>query len=108
MKNVAAGPHHPETPYIDISMEIAPGVDGYTVDLGDKGLYVPLLMAKRPGNGDVGRYLDSLPLDRRVVVPGVISGILEGMLERRGFSLIFGSSLREYIARRKRSIFSFS
>lgn len=36
--------------------------------------------------GDVGRWLDTLPLDRKVIVPAVVSGRLAGMLERRGFS----------------------
>lgn len=49
-------------------------------------LWVPLVIAEKPGNGDVGRYLDSLPGDRRVVFPNVISDVLIGMLKRRGFT----------------------
>ena len=63
---------------------LAPGVLGYSVDTPE-GLYIPFIMAARPGAGDVGRFLDSLPLDRRVVVPCVISPLLASMLERRGF-----------------------
>jgi hypothetical protein len=67
--------------------EIGPGVTGYTMDIrGD--LYVPLIQAVHPGNGDVGRYLDSLPTGCRIVVPNVISARLEGMLLRRGFEPI--------------------
>jgi hypothetical protein len=33
----------------------------------------------------VGRWLDTLPMDRKVVVPAVVSGRLAGMLARRGF-----------------------
>lgn len=65
---------------------LAPGVEGYTVETHD-GLYVPLIVAKVRGNGDVGRYLDSLPTDRRVVVPNVVNSLLAEMLARRGFVL---------------------
>jgi hypothetical protein len=79
----------PEDPnLIEIGNEpfIAPGVRGYTVDNGRKGLYVPLVIAENEGSGDVGRYLDSLPKDRRVVFPNVLSKRLVGMLSRRGFT----------------------
>ena len=65
--------------------QLAPGVTGYTREWNDS-LYIPYIRADREGNGDVGRYLDSLPTDRRVVVPCVISKRLEGMLKRRGFT----------------------
>lgn len=64
--------------------ELAPGVMGYTVDKAD-ALYVPMIIATKPGNGDVGRYLDTLPTDRKVIVPNVMNPILMGMLDRRGF-----------------------
>jgi len=67
--------------------ELAPDVWGYTVDCGDKGLYVPLVSTTKPGEGRVGLYIDSLPRDRRVVFPNVLSPILKGMLIRRGFTL---------------------
>lgn len=69
----------------DFVVEIASGVEGYTVDLGEKGLYIPLVQATDPGNGDVGRFIDGLPTDRRIVFPNVINGKLEGMLKRRGY-----------------------
>lgn len=64
--------------------ELAPGVFGYTME-DEHALWIPIIQAERPGSGAVSRYLDSLPLDRTVRVPNVISGRLEGMLERRGF-----------------------
>lgn len=63
---------------------LALGVRGYTVWSGD-ALYVPLIMAEEPGNGDVARYLDSLPRDRCVKFPNVLSSKLAQMLVRRGF-----------------------
>jgi hypothetical protein len=75
---------------------IAPGVLGYTVEKGDD-LYVPFVMAEKEGNGDVGRYLDGLPTDRRIVFPDVLSGRLLGMLVRRGYHLeIEYTSKEEY------------
>jgi hypothetical protein len=64
---------------------LAPGVRGYTV--WSKGaLYVPLVIAVREGHGDVGRYLDTMPTDRTVTFPNVMSPRLRGMLERRGYT----------------------
>jgi hypothetical protein len=71
----------------DFIVELAPGVQGYTVDT-DHGLYVPLIESTEERQGNVGRYLDSLPTDRRVVVPNVINGLLADMLHRRGFILV--------------------
>ena len=65
---------------------LAPGVHGYTVDTPD-GLYVPVIMALEEGSGDVGRYLNALPTNRRVVVPNVMNPRLVGMLIRRGFTV---------------------
>lgn len=64
--------------------ELAPGVWGHRFDTPE-GIYIPVINASRPGSGEVGRYLDSLPRDRRVVFPVVISERLRGMLEQRGF-----------------------
>jgi hypothetical protein len=65
---------------------LAPGVGGYCMDMPD-GLFIPVITADNEGSGDVGRFLDSLPTDRRVVVPNVISPRLAGMLVRRGFAV---------------------
>lgn len=64
--------------------ELAPGVGGYTLDV-DGDLWLPLIYAEDEGSGQVGEYLDTLPFDRRVVVPNILSGRLAGMLRRRGF-----------------------
>ena len=65
--------------------ELAPGVQGYIV-VTPSATYIPAIMATAPGSGDVGRYLDSLPTDRTIKVPGVLSPRLAGMLQRRGFT----------------------
>ncbi len=62
------------------------GVRGYIVEEHD-AIYIPLIIADKPGNGDVGRYLDSLSRSRTIRIPNVLNPILEGMLERRGFCL---------------------
>jgi hypothetical protein len=67
-------------------VEIGPGVNGYLFDLGEQGLYIPFIEAQNPGSGDVARYLDNLPRDRRIVFPTVLSPRLLGMLKRRGFT----------------------
>lgn len=66
---------------------LAPGVYGWTRDLSDGSLEIPSLRAETEGNGDIGRYLDGLPTDRKIVVPLVTNPRLAGMLERRGFVL---------------------
>lgn len=75
-------------PYHDpmgILVRLAPGVLGYTVDMPDGTLNIPVIQAEEPGNGDVGRYLDRLPKDHQICVPCVISLRLEQMPMRRGF-----------------------
>lgn len=67
--------------------ELAPGVYGWTRDLSDGSLEIPSLRAESEGSGAVGRYLDGLPKDRKIVVPLVTNPRLAGMLERRGFVL---------------------
>jgi hypothetical protein len=63
---------------------IGEGVRGTAFDMPD-GVYIPLIRAENPGTGDVARFLDALPKDRRVVFPNVVSSKLQAMLERRGF-----------------------
>jgi hypothetical protein len=70
---------------VDPEEMLAPGVRGYSVET-ERGLYVPVIIAIDEGSGNVGRYLDSLPRDRRVVVPNVMNSLLAAMLERRGFT----------------------
>jgi hypothetical protein len=64
---------------------LAAGVYGWRFDTPE-GIYFPVISAARPGTGDVGRFLDALPKDRRVVFSTVMSVILRGMLLRRGFT----------------------
>ena len=65
---------------------IAEGVRGVWFDKPD-AVYLTFLYAVRPGSGDVGRMLDNLPKDRKVIVPTVLSGRLDGMLRRRNFQM---------------------
>ena len=71
----------------DGQSELAPGVHGYAIDAGERGVYVPLAMADRPGTGDVGRFLDRLPKEKVFKFPNVINSKLKDMLFRRGFVL---------------------
>ena len=64
---------------------LAPGVVGYAIDCGPRGLYVPIINATDEGKGDVGRFLDRLKKLPLVKVPNVLSPRLRGMLLRRGF-----------------------
>lgn len=66
--------------------EVGPGVRGHAFEENGE-LWITVLVAEVEGAGDVARYLDGLPADRRIVVPTVISGRLAGMLARRGFAL---------------------
>lgn len=62
--------------------KLAPGVLGYAV-LHEGRIYIPVIKSAKEGNGDVGRFLDSL--SPRCVVANVTSSRLRGMLERRGW-----------------------
>ena len=64
---------------------LAAGVWGLTRDDPDGSLVVVMIVAEQEGTGAVGKYLDALPVDRRVIVEACISLRLAGMLERRGF-----------------------
>lgn len=67
--------------------ELAPGVRGYTVEEGED-IYIPLIISKDKGKGNVGRYLDSLPRDKNIKVPNVMNPLLARMLFRRGYVVI--------------------
>jgi hypothetical protein len=65
---------------------VAPGVEALLVDHGDV-LEIPAIRAADLRiAGAVGAWLDTLPTDRTVIVPFVVSDRLAGMLERRGFT----------------------
>ena len=61
---------------------LAPGVRGYAIE-SDNKVWIPLIIAEQEGNGDVGRFLDSL--SPRCVIPTVTSLKLACMLFNRGF-----------------------
>ena len=63
--------------------ELAPGVEGMAYRLPDGLIYIPIVNAVREGSGDVGRFLDSLSQNCRII--GVVSLRLIKMLRRRGW-----------------------
>ena len=68
-----------------MSIEVAAGVHAWVERTPDGALEIMYVEATVEGSGAVGRWLDSLRPDRRVVVPNVTSKRLAGMLQRRGF-----------------------
>ena len=71
-------PHPKDMPLIGEHVHGMYHHDGATIWIG-------WIHTFQPGEGWVGKYLDSLPTNRRVVVPSVINAVLAGMLLRRGF-----------------------
>ena len=69
----------------DLLDVLAPGVEGYVVDMGDQGLYIPVIVSTERGKGNMGHYLDELKQRSLVKIPNVINPRLAEMLERRGF-----------------------
>lgn len=70
--------------------EVYPDVLGAIFDEGEMGVYVPVVMSKKPGCGNVGRFIDGLLSKHKVVkFPNIISSRLEEMLKRRGFQLTY-------------------
>lgn len=57
----------------------------YAMEDEDGVIYIPVLQVKNPGHGEGGRFLDTLPKDRTIKVPGVINRLLAEMLTRRGY-----------------------
>lgn len=66
---------------------LAPGVLGILYDTKD-AITIPVILAIEHGTGAVSRYLNSLPTDRRIEFPTVISERLREMLLRRGFRVL--------------------
>lgn len=67
--------------------ELGPGVLGYSHRSDPTGcIYFSVIEAVSEGNGDVGRWLDSLPTDETYRIPMVINPRLQGMLRRRGWA----------------------
>lgn len=67
--------------------EIGTASGGYAVEADDGAIYIPVVYMTRQGQGDGGRFLDALPTDRTIKFPAVISPILAGMLDRRGYRI---------------------
>lgn len=66
--------------------DVAPGVRAHVVDPGGPWIVLRSVAATTPPiPGAVGTWLDTLPRDRKVVVPAVTSRRLAEMLVRRGF-----------------------
>ena len=77
-----------------------PGLRGYVWNRGRRGLNVPWISAVEPGHGACGEFIAALQAKYPTVrFPCVISAILQGMLERRGFRLEYEWSPRfeEYV-----------
>jgi hypothetical protein len=72
---------------------LAPGVRGWAHRVG-KEIHIPFIEAVTEGNGDVGRFLDSLP-DNAVIV-NVVNTRLAGMLIRRGFYRTWATDKKDY------------
>ena len=68
--------------------EIGKASGGYAIEDKDGSIYIPVVLMEPPGQGDGGRFLDSLPRDRTIKFPNVVSAVLAGMLERRGFTVV--------------------
>ena len=59
-------------------------IHGYAVESNGK-ILIPLIESLEPGQGNVGRFLDSL--SPRCEIPTVMNAKLRGMLERRGWTV---------------------
>jgi hypothetical protein len=66
--------------------ELSPGLWGYTMEHGG-ALYIPLVIADKPGNGALRTYLDHLEATetRPIKFPNVINHGLAKYLARRGY-----------------------
>jgi hypothetical protein len=69
----------------DATIQLAPGVQGFAFHKNNL-IIIPMILAEHEGNGDVGRMLDRL--SARCVIMAVTSKRLEGMLERRGYTMV--------------------
>src|SRR6266436_4078767 len=61
---------------------LGPAVVGYAIQVKAE-IYIPLMHSLKRGNGDIGKFLDSL--SKRCVIVNVCNEKLVGMLERRGW-----------------------
>lgn len=63
---------------------LAEGVRGFAFDTVN-GIYITAIHADKIGSRHVSKFLDSLPRDKRIVFPVVVSPRLRAMLIRRGY-----------------------
>jgi hypothetical protein len=63
---------------------LAPGVSGFAIEKNGE-IHIPIVNSEHERQGHVGRFLDSLSPRCRIVA--VVSPVLTGMLERRGWTL---------------------
>ena len=77
---------------------VAPCVRGIVLDEPD-GLYVIAVWSDDPGKGRVAAWLDTLPNNRKVVVPLVLSERLATALSNRGFEVerIWAEDEKEWV-----------
>lgn len=68
------------------TIDLVPPLSGYTIIETLVRVYIPAVASLDPGKGHVSDLLAySMERADEVVVPCVLSPILQGMLERRGF-----------------------
>lgn len=72
-------------PDADLVDRIGEASGGYAIEDGDGAIYIPIVMMDERGKGNCSRFLDSLPTNRTIKFPNVISAQLRGALERRGY-----------------------
>lgn len=67
---------------------IEPNIEGYAVECGENGIYVPLLFSKKENEGNINRLIVKLKLQYPLIkFPNVLSPKLQIMLIRQGFKL---------------------
>lgn len=67
---------------------LAEGVIGYAME-HEGAIYYPFVDTTEKGKGYLSRFLDSLPTDKTIKFPTVISKILRASLMRRSFKIQF-------------------
>lgn len=70
--------------------EVFPGILGAVFGEGDKGIYVPVVVSKEPGKGNMVKFIDYLTTNHKSVkFPNVVNPKLAEILKKRGFTLSF-------------------
>lgn len=91
------------------TVDLAAPLQGYICTEEISRVYLPAIASLEPDEGHVGRYLGVLQDSYdEVIVPGVVSPKLAGMLDRRGyrretqFSPAFDENVECYVWRKPR------